>query len=134
MMILLSEKFNDISRVMQDFKSHSAKEIINLLQTGRRKPSLSPYYDASEGSHLPDGYEWINKGRVHTAIKNKIWQKNFYDFNIYSQKKYHQKLDYMHENPVKVGLGQNPADWPYSSFGNYYLNNDSIIRIDKIEI
>ncbi len=49
-----------ISKIIQSFKSHSAKEILYYLQTGERKSSLSPYSKgaantdgASEGSHLP---------------------------------------------------------------------------------
>ena len=88
LLIQLSEKYNNISKVMQDFKSHSAKEIVNYFKAGRRKPSLSPYFDASEGSHLPVNYKWINNGKMHTTSKNKIWMKDFYDFNIYSEEKF----------------------------------------------
>jgi len=86
-----------ISRIMHDVKSHSAKEIRYYLQTGRRKPSLSPYSKGvSEGSHLPRNYEWIDTGKVHTPPKKKIWQKGFYDFNIYTEKKFYEKLNYIH--------------------------------------
>jgi REP element-mobilizing transposase RayT len=58
-----ADKFPEltISKIMQGIKSHSAKEISYYLQTGRRKPSLSPYSSgASEGSRLPQDYQWIN--------------------------------------------------------------------------
>ena len=34
-----------------------------------------------------------------------VWQKRFYDFNVWSERKRIEKLRYMHRNPVKRGLG-----------------------------
>lgn len=42
-----------------------------------------------------------------------------------------EKLDYIHMNPVRKGLIDSSRDWRYSSFRNYFLDNDSIITIDK---
>ena len=39
-----------------------------------------------------------------------------------------EKLDYMHDNPVKAGLCSLPEDYKYSSAG-FYLNN-----IDELNI
>ncbi len=44
-----------------------------------------------------------------------IWQPSFYDFNIYSESKLHQKVEYIHWNPVRAGLCKRPEDWPWSS-------------------
>ncbi len=45
-----------------------------------------------------------------------FWQARYYDFNVYTRKKRVEKLRYMHRNPVKRGLVQEPQDWPWSSF------------------
>ena len=36
-----------------------------------------------------------------------------------SQKKFVEKLQYMHMNPVKRKLVAHPKDWPWSSFSFY---------------
>ncbi len=41
-----------------------------------------------------------------------IWQKRFYDFNVWTERKRIEKLRYMHRNPVKRGLVSRP------NFGN----------------
>ena len=33
-----------------------------------------------------------------------LWQKRFYDFHVWSERKRVEKLRYMHRNPVKAGL------------------------------
>jgi len=132
-----------ISKIIQSIKSHSAKEILNYLNTGRRKPSLSPYSQAaSEGSPLPSGYKWVDKGLVHTPAIDKIWQKSFYDFNIYSEEKLREKLNYIHWNlplrgitrrvTVRAGLCKKPEDWPWSSCSFYKYGRQREIKIDII--
>jgi hypothetical protein len=36
--------------------------------------------------------------------RQSFWQRRFYDFNVWSQKKKVEKLHYMHMNPVKPGI------------------------------
>jgi putative transposase len=53
------------------------------------------------------------------AALPRFWQPRFHDFNVYSRYKPRQKLDYMHENPVKRRLAKNPGEWMWSSFSFY---------------
>jgi putative transposase len=39
----------------------------------------------------------------------------YYDFNVYSEAKVREKLEYMHFNPVKRGLVYEGIDWRWSS-------------------
>lgn len=52
--------------------------------------------------------------------KEPIWQRRYYCFNLYSETKIREKLDYMHNNPVKASLVAKPELWPFSS-ARYYL-------------
>jgi hypothetical protein len=44
-----------------------------------------------------------------------------------------QKLEYVHYNPVKIGLVDRPEEWRYSSARNYY-GGDRVLEIDLVEI
>jgi putative transposase len=59
-----------------------------------------------------------------------FWQRRFYDFNVWSEKKFKEKLKYMHANPVKRGLVLHPKDWPWSSWGHYARGEKGLIRVD----
>jgi putative transposase len=59
-----------------------------------------------------------------------FWQPRFYDFNVYSDGKKKEKLNYMHANPVVRGLVEHPKDWPWSSWSFYRKNETGMIRID----
>src|SRR5208282_2135634 len=67
---------------------------------------------------------------VHSDAQYRFWQRRFYPFNVYSEKKHLEKLDYMHNNPVSRKLVDSPDQWPWSSFRFYYLNDSSILRMD----
>ena len=61
-----------------------------------------------------------------------MWERRYYPFNMYSEQKLREKLDYMHANPVKRGLVSSPEEWPWSSFRFYDLNDASVLRMDRL--
>ncbi|HUY13250.1 MAG TPA: hypothetical protein VMX16_06430 [Terriglobia bacterium] len=52
--------------------------------------------------------------------------------NIWSEKKRLEKLNYMHNNPVMRDLVAQPGDWPWSSWRFYYLEDRSILGMDRM--
>jgi putative transposase len=62
-----------------------------------------------------------------------FWQPRFYDFNVYSQEKKKEKLEYMHANPVNRGLVKHPKDWPWSSFLFYVRDIPGLVPIDPVD-
>jgi putative transposase len=61
-----------------------------------------------------------------------FWQARFYDFNVYSDRKRREKLDYMHRNPVTRRLVRRPQDWLWSSYLSYERGEAGLIPIDPI--
>ena len=66
-----------------------------------------------------------------TAESRAFWQRRFYDFNVWSAKKLFEKLEYMHENPVKRQLVSHAKDWPWSSWSHYAKQECGLIAIDS---
>lgn len=52
-----------------------------------------------------------------------IWQRRFYDFVVFSERKRVVKLRYIHRNPVKRGLVLEPGQWAWSSF-RYHADDE----------
>lgn len=65
-------------------------------------------------------------------LNGPMWQPRYYVFNVYSEMKVREKLDYMHNNPVKAGLIDNPVDWPYGSARWYFLRKPVGVDINAI--
>jgi len=62
-----------------------------------------------------------------------VWQKRFYDFNVWTPEKRVEKLRYMHRNPVKRGLVEKPEDWKWSSFRSYASGEEGLVLVNAQE-
>ena len=56
---------------------------------------------------------------INDRREKQIWQRRFWEHCIRDKQDYLNHLDYIHYNPVKHQLVNNPIDWPYSSFRQY---------------
>jgi len=54
-----------------------------------------------------------------------IWQRGFYDFNVYSPRVALEKLNYMRWNPVRAGLVETPAAWMFGS-ARFYEQGEAV--------
>jgi hypothetical protein len=54
-------------------------------------------------------------------VRYRVWNRRGYDMNVWSEKKIHEKLNYMRNNPAKRGLVPQPGDWPWSRRGGEVL-------------
>ena len=63
----------------------------------------------------------------------RFWQAGGgYDRNIRKYNTLIQMIDYIHNNPVRRGLVENPADWEWSSYNYYEKGFYPIISIDPL--
>jgi len=60
-----------------------------------------------------------------------VWQRRFYDFNVWSERKRVEKLHYMHRNPVKDGLVLEPEHWAWSSYRSYAFQEEGRVKINQ---
>jgi putative transposase len=78
------------------------------------------------------------RGQVQAALfdttPRHVWQKRFYDFNVWTEGKRIEKLRYMHQNPVKRGLVTSPELWRWSSFRAYLLGETGTVRVNDWEV
>jgi putative transposase len=58
-----------------------------------------------------------------------FWQARYYDFNVWSEHKFVEKLRYIHWNPVTRGLVARREDWVGNSF-RHYANGE----VGRVEI
>ncbi|MFH1236048.1 MAG: transposase [Parcubacteria group bacterium] len=112
-----------ISKVMHGIKGRSAKRISNYLLSGRRG-FHAPSLERQGIKALP------TRDILYRQDTVKIWQPSFYDFNIYTEQKLHQKLNYIHWNPARARLCAKPGDWPWSSYQFYESGEVGKIGID----
>ena len=73
-------------------------------------------------------------GRSQSAAPVHIWQRRFYDFNVFTERKRIEKLGYIHCNPVKRGLVLEPDQWRWSSFRFYAYGEEEPVHVNRWEV
>ena len=48
-----------------------------------------------------------------------LWQERFFDRALRTVREYHEKVEYIHLNPVRRGLVKRPEDWKWSSMREF---------------
>ena len=72
--------------------------------------------------------------KLSVAVQSRqrpFWQRRYYDFNVYTEAKYAEKLCYMHRNPVARGLVSQPNQWAWSSFRHYATGEVGAVEIES---
>jgi len=60
-----------------------------------------------------------------------VWQRRFYDFVVFTERKRIEKLRYMHRNPVKRGLVLEADQWAWSSFRYYAYGEGGKVLVNE---
>lgn len=102
------------SKVLQVLK----QKVSAVLRKGRRKTSPNQLALQFPGTQTDERH---------------FWQRRFYDFNVWSEKKLWEKLNYMHRNPVERKLVRHPKEWPWSSWSHYEKREEGLLRIDPVK-
>ena len=71
----------------------------------------------------------FEQGVLWERVREPVWQRRFYDFNVWSARKQVEKLRYIHRNPVKRGLVDRPEQWKSSSFRAYCYGEAGPVRV-----
>jgi REP element-mobilizing transposase RayT len=95
----------DLEKEIGDFKSYTARQIIDLLEVRNARTLLEQLAR--------------HKARHKTNRTYQVWQEGSHPEQIHSNEMMWQKLEYMHFNPVKRGYVVLPEHWRYSSASNY---------------
>ena len=97
---------NDLSKEVANFKSFTARKIIDLLKQ-EKSTSLLRLLEVFKLRHKKDR-------------QYQVWQEGSHPQEIINERMMTQKINYIHNNPVRAGYVRKPIDWPYSSARDYH--------------
>lgn len=117
--IVSSEPPKRLSGIMRDFGRYTSQRIVALLDE-------MGCYDILESFRNAAGKE--GRGNLH-----KVWQTGFHPIAIMTETFFLEKLNYIHQNPVRKGFVEQPEYWKYSSARNYILDDHSIIKVECLQ-
>jgi putative transposase len=108
----IEEEYN-ISNILKEIKTDPARKAIKYLKEN----------NPLELSKLSTSQKYR---------KYRFWQKGGgYDRNIIKEKTLINSVKYIHNNPVRKGLVDEPGKWYYSSYNCWFNDINKPIKIDK---
>ena len=95
-------------QILNDFKVYTSIEMIKSLKSGHD----------SRKSWLLNIFSEEAK-RTRRALNYKVWRDGNHPVLLDDNKKIQQRLDYLHDNPVRAGIVSHCEDYVYSSAIDY---------------
>jgi len=94
-----------LRKTIKEFKSHTARSIIDHLKS---RNSIDALYN-------------LKKAKLQHKSQStyQVWQEGSHPQEILYEAMLIQKIGYIHNNPVRKGYVKEPAQWWYSSAGDY---------------
>lgn len=110
----------DIMRDMKKFTSAKILEAIKAEPESRREWMLPIFKEAGEANSNNTTYQF--------------WRQDNHPIELerYTPDILKQKMEYIHENPVRAGFVEKPEDWIYSSARDYYANRKGLIELSYV--
>lgn len=123
LLVTAQEDSNGLSAIIRDFKRHTAKQLIQWI-TESKNESRREWMDILFKHH----------GKNNLRNKNyQIWIQDNHPMHCIHPRFTNQKINYIHNNPVKAGIVRNAQDYYYSSAGNYAGEADVLLNVDMID-
>jgi putative transposase len=91
--------------VLRDFKTYTSKELVKMIKSN---PTESRKEWMLKKFEIAGKYNPLN-------VNHQFWQNGNYPVLLYSPAVIDQKIDYIHENPVRAGFVGSAHEFWYSS-------------------
>ena len=120
--LIISSNTNKIEDIVRDLKKYTSKQIIKTIQE-------NPTESRKEWMLNLFGYA----GKSNSNNKDfQFWKQDYHPIELNSSEKLKERLDYLHENPVRSGLVWEPWHYKYSSAIDYYTNEQGLLKIEHL--
>ena len=121
--MIMGSEGNNMENIMRDFKRHTSEELRKAIKNNPKESRR----------------EWMLSLMQQAGINNpnngsfQFWRQDNHPIELNTMAIIHQKLDYLHYNPVEAGFVAVPEDYLYSSAVDYYTDKKGLIDIYRID-
>lgn len=120
--LIVSSDTNKIENLVRDIKKYSSKQIIAAIQESKTE---------SRKEWMQNLFSYAGKNNANNT-NFQFWKQDYHPIELNSATKTKERLDYLHENPVKSGLVWEPWHYKYSSAIDYYTNEHGLLKIEHL--
>ena len=118
--LIVAVEEGNLSDVLRDFKKFTSKQMLAFMQTNKE----------SRRTWMEHVFKYFAKFNSHNKTYQ-VWQQDNHPILLYTPNVIHQKLAYIHDNPVRACWVESPEHYIYSSASNYFLQR-GILKVELL--
>jgi len=108
-----------LSDTIRDFRKYTARNVIDAIIAGPE----------SRREWLLHRLEW-NAAQHERNSKYQLWTHENHAIYVTTKDFFRQKLEYIHQNPIRAGIVLREEDYIYSSAATLFCNKDGLIPLE----
>ena len=120
--LIISSKDNELENIVRDLKKYTSKQIIKAIEENTIE---------SRKDWMLNIFSYAGKNNTNNKAYQ-FWKQDYHPIELNTPEKLKQRLDYLHENPVRSGLVWEPWHYKYSSAIDYYTNEHGLLNIELL--
>ena len=120
--LMIRSNSGKLSDTIRDFKSYTSKQILKAIESEHE----------SRREWMLNIFEFAAKQHKRNAFYQ-VWTHENHAEIIYSDKFLFQKMDYIHQNPVRAGIVEHPEEYLYSS-ARYLADRPCVLDIVPVYV
>lgn len=120
-LVISAENDADLSAIMRDLKRHTARKLLEAIDTpNESRRSWMMWLFSTAGKRNPNNSNY------------QFWQQDNHPIMLTSGMEITQKIDYIHDNPVRAGIVYKQEEYKYSSAFDYYTQQPGILPVEML--
>ena len=120
--LIISSNENKLENIVRDLKKYTSKQIIKAVQVNNRE---------SRKLWMLNIFSFTGKNNNNNK-EFQFWQQDYHPIELNTVEIMKQRLNYLHENPVRSGLVWEPWHYKYSSTLDYYTNEHGLVNVEHL--
>ena len=121
--MIIGTEHGNLSDIVRDLKSFTSRQIRKSIENSKTE---------SRKEWMLWMFEKAGK-KNERNIDFQFWMQHNHPIELSTQDMALQRLRYIHQNPVTIGLVEKEEEWLHSSCGDYYGNRKGRIELVFIE-
>lgn len=120
--LLIDSHDKPLEHIIRDFKRHTSKKITQAIE-----------------DNIQESRDWMmyffrKAGDINSMNKEvQFWKNGYHPIHCWNHELIVQKINYIHQNPVRAELVNDIHEWKYSSASDYVLGH-GLVNIEKLDI
>ncbi|HAN65022.1 MAG TPA: transposase [Chitinophagaceae bacterium] len=120
--LIISSESNKIEDIVRDLKKFTSKKILHAIISNDNE---------SRKEWMMNIFKFTGKNNNNNK-EYQFWKQDYHPVELNTVEKTRQRLQYLHQNPVKSGLVWEPWHFKYSSAIDYYTEERGLLHIEHL--